>query len=182
MKSSLYFCLLPHTKKKNSIWKQMSLYSILLPPRWDKYRRSNVITYNSVTTWCLSLLHLTSVNSYNSTNKTECTPHVSSKTYLRMLGTNSSCSTIRTSENNWHWYLTSRHVIGFCGRINNMVDCLQISTSKVICLDSRTSAINNPKVMIILQILYKKWFSTCSDLTRIHANICRQKWHCHMLF
>lgn len=45
-------------------------------------------------------------------------------THLGVLGTYSSCSTIRPSENNRHGYLPSRHVICFCSRINDMINRL----------------------------------------------------------
>jgi hypothetical protein len=45
--------------------------------------------------------------------------------YMRVLGTNSSGSTIGPSENYGHWYLPSRHIVWFCSRINDVVNCLQ---------------------------------------------------------
>jgi len=47
------------------------------------------------------------------------------KTYMRALGANSSSSTIRPSKNYRHRYLASRHIVWFCSRINDVVNCLQ---------------------------------------------------------
>lgn len=46
-------------------------------------------------------------------------------TYLRVLSTNTCSSPIWSSENDWHRYLASRHIVRFCSRINDVVNRLQ---------------------------------------------------------
>lgn len=48
-----------------------------------------------------------------------------------MLCAHTSGSTIRTSKNNRHWYLTSGHVVWFCCRIYNVINGLQQLKMKV---------------------------------------------------